>query len=278
MPRWEVVAAVAGSIAVLGVLLDSLLLRRHRGRIYQFLLEGFIWLDDRRTPELPQLLARRTDVVIQRVAGQKLFSVRSTIVGSATSALLTFTFLGIGYLLFRDAGTYVIAPFAAMILLVLVPVNGILDLASFAVFRWTIGAVANRGFGGAWLRIVLDLVLSLIFAIACLYISFKWLDAVMAMEEFWEFYRFGAFLLFGLSSLSVFLPMSTYFGGLFALWILKGAIAATRSIGLHILEVATEEEEAKLKLFTLIGGLFAFVSVLAKTAAVVSVWLFPEAK
>lgn len=273
MPNWDVIAGIAATFASLGILADSLLLRRQRGRLYQALLRGFLWLDDRTAPELPQQLAGQTTRFLDYVAGSKLLSVRSIAVSAFASVLLTVSFLAAGFLAFAALGTNVVIPFAIAILAVLVPLGVFLDFVSINIFRWATKSVAHRGVMGAWWQITLSALVTLAFAVLSLTVSFRWLDSVMDAEEYWNFYRPAAALLFTSSSLSMFLPVVTFFLCLVALWAVKSVLSAARLVGLHIIEVATEEEEAKLKIFTLVGGLFGFISVLAKTISSVNAWL-----
>ena len=264
--------------AGLGVIVDRLMLRRHKGRLHDALLQYWVNLDELSLTDIWRVFAAYTIRFFCRVFGKKFLSFRFIITLMLVSFCLTFCAIALGILLTGRGLSYLIEERGWLVVLF---VNLVFDTLTGLVTVKVLSVIHRSTPGKAIALIVIDIILAFLFASLCLtsmhilfprYISlFKiFSDNIIHISEgllgskIWPTSTaYDLDLMEFLYACTTFIPTLIYLTILATLIISKVILGIGIRVTKFLLERATDVDTSKdLAVFTLTGSLFSVIVLL----------------
>jgi hypothetical protein len=261
--------------AGLGVIIDRLMLNRHKGRIHDALLRYWVHLDELSFPDIWRVFAAYAIRFFTRIFGKRIRSFRCIITIILVSFCLTFCAILLGILIEIQTIGGIVKFLGLWGLIGLFFINLIFDTATGLVTAKVLSVIHHSTPAKAIALIVLDIILAYIFAIACatpphLYFDMTLTDtvsflAIGIIEHLVTFSSEIQSIIFFYCG-TTFIPTFIYLTILATLIISKAILGIGIRFTKYFLERATEVEKSKdLAVFTLTGSFFSVIVILLTT-------------
>jgi len=164
-----VTIALCSIPAGLGAIVDRLLLRRHKGRLHDALLRYWVHLDELSLPDIWRVFADYAISFFKRIFGTRIRSFRFIITLTLVSFCLTFCALTLGrFLEYGSEPALATHTLVGSYWIGLFFINLVFDTLTALVTVKVLSVIYRSTVGKAITLIVLDVILALFFAIACL--------------------------------------------------------------------------------------------------------------
>lgn len=296
MLTWTNVIVIAGTFAALGPLMDRFMLKRQKGRIYDFLLHWWDKLDDTHIPELHKCMANWTIQNARSIVGDHWLSIRGIIITVLISFSITIMSLSIGYSI--SVGDSIMHPlfwrhllienilqifFHPLYSLSILIVNMMYDIATVVFTFYALRLILSRGWLASLAIIIVDFLFAVFFCYMCAVTAnagSKFFSTTAAYPDMNSSFYFGSTwrILYGAyfegrtSDLEVvfyasttFIPTAIYMGLLLLMFLGKFILKVGKCSALFFLERMLDDSPTSLSVFTLTGSLFSVILLIAKT-------------
>jgi hypothetical protein len=284
MPDWSTIIIVMGFFAGIGPIIDRLMLNRHKGRLYDWLLLLWNRLDETNIPNLPRLMAEWSLSIIRRTIGQKIYSIKSIGKIIFISALLTTMGITLPMYFIIDKHS-VSLMFVISCFIFLGPINLPFDLITVFVSYKILKIIRLKSPIVGLAAIILDLILAIILAILCastITIDLEEFSVSKAFVMALDGVKRAVFTLFGIMPISLegdydflyvagflgsttLIPTILYMGLMLILLISKPISEFAKKTAMYFFESVTEDKPEKLIVFTLLGSIASAIVLIAKT-------------
>ncbi|NLR91681.1 hypothetical protein [Flammeovirga agarivorans] len=301
----ELSAFVLILLALNGIFIcfDSWLLKNEKKKLYHFLVESFIKIDDVKVPHIHKHLAKKVSSKLDEL---KIFGIKKYGFGSyalISSVILTITSYLIGSSIDRVVNSQFLknenyifeAGFFVPYFLIAVIANATFDITSLSISRFHIRTLGDSGY--------LKFILIILKDLACAFIlSLILLDIVFYFSLYFDSLRIGIDVIYPnifdvtkfhiksifntvfkfqfdevlslekvwipfsyiIYSVSTFIPTLLFLTFLSLVYIIKVLISMTKSIVLRYINRVTDDEEENIKPFTLIGVTLTLIAAILK--------------
>lgn len=289
-------AVICGVCFTIGRAIDLYLLKGHKSKLHDWLLAKWLWLEEKKIPDFPAIVARRTIKGFQWVFGKKIFSLRAILLSIMISVCLTTFALIIGARL--DIGEWelqwLIDPVSWITLFIYWGVNYIGDFITALITLKLLLVLSNSSSLKRIFLIILDGFLALVccilvlLTITNLFLIFVFSasidDLLISIDyflnftiEYLAFFRLSPFdeieteiggmgfrIGMVIYSSTTFIPTIGYLSFLLFLMLGKSVLNISRGISKAFLLRAVDDEPHKLQVFTLTATLFGLLGGIAK--------------
>lgn len=142
----EIFILVLAVIITLGRAFDAALRKTHKIKLYHWLQDSWLWLDEQEIPDFLSVVAKRNLATIHRFIGKRLFSrkviIRSFLISTSITSIVLF--LGGTFSAIHAVNSLEGLLFSLCGLVLLIPSNYLLDIISCAFTIKIISVLSNR--------------------------------------------------------------------------------------------------------------------------------------